>query len=641
MGQIFILSTLSNKYVLKRDNFASLVLVFLFIFSSIASSSVTIAYGHGIGADQSLPMLIANRSVAVSASLKPDFIESSDQPTLLIRTFDTGNNSTIPGINYRLAVQFRNETLLNQRFKSSDGIILADLQPDKDISGWQIVGKESASPDEPIQVSQSSPVTIKSRIFSDGGLYHIIVTMEQSSTGLSVDFDRKFDLYVTVGRTFTFNNIDTPEGMLSMSAKTYYDEIQKFAYSSENKTISFSMPFIWRPDYVSQVPVVHIELQFPKSMKELQSNSYRGTINGKDLQSRAVVIDDYSSKDNRIVHFVVTNDMLSSLAQKIKGNVATFTLSPVEKPKFPMDISSNDNKYVFELSWGPDIIETGTPTTFTMNIQDANGNLLAGSSFDFVLSQEGKEIYRQHLKSDIGDYSTQYTFTKAGSVTLAASNINGGGQGSSASINLIVQQGSNNNNKNATSQTPQQQQPPSGCLIATAAFGSELTPQVQFLRNFRDHYILSTVSGSAFMNTFNSIYYSFSPQVADYERGQPWLQATVKAGLYPLFGILMTAERAYAMNAGDAGSILAGATASSLIGAVYLWPAGFAVSKKINNMILIVVAGVALVVLVITLIAIPALLAITTSSFVIAAAGTSAIAVAKAIRYVVAHRQAS
>jgi hypothetical protein len=55
--------------VLKRHDFASLVLVF-FIFSSIASS-VTIAYGHGIGADQSLPMLLANRSVAVSASLKP------------------------------------------------------------------------------------------------------------------------------------------------------------------------------------------------------------------------------------------------------------------------------------------------------------------------------------------------------------------------------------------------------------------------------------------------------------------------------------------------------------------------------------------------------------------------------------------
>lgn len=307
-----------------------------------------------------------------------------------------------------------------------------------------------------------------------------------------------------------------------------------------------------------------------------------------------------------------------------------------------MDITSKDNNYVFELSWGPDIIETGTPTTFTMNIQDANGNLLTGSSFDFVISQDGNEVYRQNLKSSTGDYSTQYTFTKAGSVTLTASNINGGGEGSSASINLVVQQGSNN----ATSQTQQQQPPPqqqqpSGCLIATAAFGSELTPQVQFLRNFRDHYVLSTASGSAFMNTFNSIYYSFSPQVADYERSQPWLQATIKAGLHPLFGILLTSERAYSVIAGDIGSILAGAIASSLIGAVYLWPAGLVVCKKINNTLLIFVAGGALAFLVITLIAIPALLPISTAVFVIASAGTSAIAVAKAIRNVASLKQVS
>ena len=295
-----------------------------------------------------------------------------------------------------------------------------------------------------------------------------------------------------------------------------------------------------------------------------------------------------------------------------------------------MDITSKNNKFIFELSWGPDIIQTGTPTTFAMNIQDSGGGVLAASLFDFVLSQDNKEIYRQHLTSGIGDYSAQYTFTKPGTVTLTASNINGGGQASNASINLIVQQGSSN--ATTTSQTTQQK--PSGCLIATAAFGSELTPQVQFLRNFRDYRIQSTVSGLAFMNTFNTIYYSFSPQVADYERGQPWLQGTVKAGLYPLIGILMISERAYALAAGDTGSILAGMTASLLIGAVYIWPAGFAVSKKINNIILIVIAGIALAFLAITLIAMPVLLPISTAAFVIAVTGASAIAVAKAIRYV-------
>ncbi len=57
-----------------------------------------------------------------------------------------------------------------------------------------------------------------------------------------------------------------------------------------------------------------------------------------------------------------------------------------------------------------------------------------------------------------------------------------------------------------------------GCLIATAAFGSELAPQVQMLRELRDNTVLSTISGTAFMTGFNQFYYSFSPTIADWER---------------------------------------------------------------------------------------------------------------------------
>ena len=73
-----------------------------------------------------------------------------------------------------------------------------------------------------------------------------------------------------------------------------------------------------------------------------------------------------------------------------------------------------------------------------------------------------------------------------------------------------------------------------GCLIATAAFGSEMAPQVQFLREIRDNTVLQTESGSAFMTGFNQFYYSFSPAVADYERENPAFKEAVKLTLTPL-----------------------------------------------------------------------------------------------------------
>ena len=73
-----------------------------------------------------------------------------------------------------------------------------------------------------------------------------------------------------------------------------------------------------------------------------------------------------------------------------------------------------------------------------------------------------------------------------------------------------------------------------GCLIATAAFGSEMAPQVQFLREIRDNTVMTTQSGIAFMTGFNQFYYSFSPYVADYERENPIFKEAVKVTLTPL-----------------------------------------------------------------------------------------------------------
>ena len=83
-----------------------------------------------------------------------------------------------------------------------------------------------------------------------------------------------------------------------------------------------------------------------------------------------------------------------------------------------------------------------------------------------------------------------------------------------------------------------------GCLIATATYGSELAPQVQLLREIRDNQLLNTESGSAFMGTFNDIYYSFSPTIADMERQSPIFKEIVKAGLTPMLSTLSIMENA-------------------------------------------------------------------------------------------------
>ena len=83
-----------------------------------------------------------------------------------------------------------------------------------------------------------------------------------------------------------------------------------------------------------------------------------------------------------------------------------------------------------------------------------------------------------------------------------------------------------------------------GCLIATAAYGSEMAPQVQMLREIRDNQLMNTESGTAFMSTFNNVYYSFSPIIADMERENPMFKEVLKAGLTPILSTFAIIENA-------------------------------------------------------------------------------------------------
>ncbi len=73
-----------------------------------------------------------------------------------------------------------------------------------------------------------------------------------------------------------------------------------------------------------------------------------------------------------------------------------------------------------------------------------------------------------------------------------------------------------------------------GCLIATATFDSEMSEQVQQLRELRDNSLLQTEYGTVFVKSFNQFYYSFSPFIADYERENVLFKEAIKITITPM-----------------------------------------------------------------------------------------------------------
>ena len=106
------------------------------------------------------------------------------------------------------------------------------------------------------------------------------------------------------------------------------------------------------------------------------------------------------------------------------------------------------------------------------------------------------------------------------------------------------------------------------CLIATAAYGTEIAPQVQHLREVRDGTLLTTESGRAFMSAFSAAYYSFSPQVADLERSSPAARDAVAALVAPMLYALSVVEAA---EPGSEHEVVAyGALAIALVAGMYV-----------------------------------------------------------------------
>jgi hypothetical protein len=105
------------------------------------------------------------------------------------------------------------------------------------------------------------------------------------------------------------------------------------------------------------------------------------------------------------------------------------------------------------------------------------------------------------------------------------------------------------------------------CIIATAAYGSELEPEIQLLRDFRDQRLLSTFAGRGFMTVFNTFYYSFSPQIAEIVASNSIIAELTKTMISPLIQIL----KVFAMvDATELSTVCVGLAVSALTGIAYL-----------------------------------------------------------------------
>ncbi len=416
------------KKILSLTKFGIFVMVFCLLFPA---SSV---YGHGTGIDKISSIDIQGKEISITVEM-PMYFEN-DREQITITATEKATKENAKNITFLIGLFHDNEMLFRNYFFAEDGVLAIKIIPTQE--GKVTIHGEQDSLLGAWHGTESNPIEITGPLFNSGGLYNFEIEVRTIDEPTNIIEDSGiYNANLSIIETTFFIQKDTEHHDVEFSVKSYFDKISNFEYDSEAKQVTFEMPFDWSEKQMSHVPVVHVEVHFPKDLTEFFTPGYSGYANGIKLFKSSVTIDDYTEEEERIVHFVLLQDHLRILKNDMKksneqlpDNI-TFTLFTGNEIELPLIAYTKSEDFKVNLSWDPVNIEPGTSTTFVFTIRDGQtSEPLRNSDYTFLIIQNGKEIYRTSGTAQIGGDFEKYTFgeDQTGPMIIKIENIRNTGE---------------------------------------------------------------------------------------------------------------------------------------------------------------------------------------------------------------------
>jgi len=416
------------KKILLLTKFGIFVMVFCLLFPA---SSV---YGHGTGIDKISSIDIQGKEISITVEM-PMYFEN-DREQITITATEKATKENAKNITFLIGLFHDNEMLFRNYFFAEDGVLAIKIIPTQE--GKVTIHGEQDSLLGAWHGTESNPIEITGPLFNSGGLYNFEIEVRTIDEPTNIIEDSGiYNANLSIIETTSFIQKDTEHHDVEFSVKSYFDKISNFEYDSEAKQVTFEMPFDWSEKQMSHVPVVHVEVHFPKDLTEFFTPGYSGYANGIKLFKSSVTIDDYTEEEERIVHFVLLQDHLRILKNDMKksneqlpDNI-TFTLFTGNEIELPLIAYTKSEDFKVNLSWDPVNIEPGTSTTFVFTIRDGQtSEPLRNSDYTFLIIQNGKEIYRTSGTAQIGGDFEKYTFgeDQTGPMIIKIENIRNTGE---------------------------------------------------------------------------------------------------------------------------------------------------------------------------------------------------------------------
>lgn len=421
--------------------------VILGSFLMIAVAYAVPAYGHGFGFDSINSVSIDGREVTITVEM-PEIFDGTDGK-VVVTAIDEDTRETLDDVTFLLGLYHEDQMIFRNYFLAPEGILDISLV-NEDAESIEFEGVQEP-PLDAWRAPDSGDLTVRGPVFDSGGLYNFEIQLRTiDSTDNVIDDQTTHRADVSVVETDTFVRTDPDAGQIPFGTKSYFDSIQNFEYDPDGRQIRFEMPFDWDRQTISHIPVVHEEVHFPKEFSQSFGPGYSGRVNGVDLFRSSLAVDDYTDKNDRIVHFVLLADHLKFIRAQMEKDgraipeIMEFELTAMDRLDFPVNAMTANEEFQIDLSWDPAEIIPGAATKFVFTIRDgATGEPMRHSSYDFVILQNDIEVYRTSGNAAVGGAFEQYEFAEGqtGQTTVRFENIRGSGLDTEFSIVVVPEFG--------------------------------------------------------------------------------------------------------------------------------------------------------------------------------------------------------
>ena len=408
--------------------FSIQLITFFFTLNFLLLNSIHNAFSDGLFEENLPPASVGDREASLYTKINPPILTSDSKENTFfeLRLFDAKTDETIKFVSYFITVEKDGQLLMRDLFHSPEGPLKLKINPTTSGS-VNVFG--STEPFLGGWTSETGDITINGPLLLEGGLYHFAIEIfgiDSPRNIFTPDKAPRFDSWLSVGDVYRDDIMDGGKNY-NITLISYYDQIQKFKYDSQESNMSWIMPFNWDLKRIQDNNIfVHEEIKIPKTLTKFsETNAFDALANGNPLIGRSIALDPFTEENNFIIHLLLNKADIIKIAETMNNNAntnankMTFSLSPSQQKilETTPEVVSDIGAILVKFNWDEEIL-SNQDTNLQLAFSDAlsTEELKGDIKYDIIVYDKSgtKVVTKQDLVANAAKDSQIIKFPSKG-----------------------------------------------------------------------------------------------------------------------------------------------------------------------------------------------------------------------------------